>query len=176
MERSSFLAGLILSVLLSQVSPYKISVEELEDKVLLSCNTSIIRMEGTMGTLFRNDTNLDLGKRILDPRGVYTCKRPYEQDKIPYTQVYYRMCQNCVELDSGPLAGIIIGDIIATLFLALGVYCFAGYETGRLSEAAVVLQAADTQALLGNDQLYQPLRDRNDAQYSHLGENWPRKK
>ncbi|XP_047734066.1 T-cell surface glycoprotein CD3 delta chain isoform X2 [Prionailurus viverrinus] len=126
MEHSSFLAGLILSVLLSQVSPYKISVEELEDKVLLSCNTSIIRMEGTMGMLFRNDTNLDLGKRILDPRGVYTCKRPDEQDKIPYTQVYYR--------------------------------------------------TADTQALLGNDQLYQPLRDRNDAQYSHLGENWPRKK
>ncbi|XP_014917729.1 T-cell surface glycoprotein CD3 delta chain isoform X2 [Leopardus geoffroyi] len=126
MEHSSFLAGLILSVLLSQVSPYKISVEELEDKVLLSCNTSIIWMEGTMGTLFRNDTNLDLGKRILDPRGVYTCKRPDEQDKIPYTQVYYR--------------------------------------------------TADTQALLGNDQLYQPLRDRNDAQYSHLGENWPRKK
>ncbi|XP_019324552.1 T-cell surface glycoprotein CD3 delta chain isoform X2 [Panthera pardus] len=126
MEHSSFLAGLTLSVLLSQVSPYKISVEELEDKVLLSCNTSIIWMEGTMGTLFRNDTNLDLGKRILDPRGVYTCKRPDEQDKIPYTQVYYR--------------------------------------------------TADTQALLGNDQLYQPLRDRNDAQYSHLGENWPRKK
>ncbi|XP_014917719.1 T-cell surface glycoprotein CD3 delta chain isoform X1 [Acinonyx jubatus] len=170
MEHSSFLAGLILSVLLSQVSPYKISVEELEDKVLLSCNTSIIWMEGTMGTLFRNDTNLDLGKRILDPRGVYTCKRPDEQDKIPYTQVYYRMCQNCVELDSGTLATIIIMDIIATLFLALGVYCFAGYETGRLSKAA------DTQALLGNDQLYQPLRDRNDAQYSHLGENWPRKK
>ncbi|XP_040339120.1 T-cell surface glycoprotein CD3 delta chain isoform X2 [Herpailurus yagouaroundi] len=126
MEHSSFLAGLILSVLLSQVSPYKISVEELEDKVLLSCNTSIIWMEGTMGTLFRNDTNLDLGKRILDPRGVYTCKRPDEQDKIPYMQVYYR--------------------------------------------------TADTQALLGNDQLYQPLRDRNDAQYSHLGQNWPRKK
>ncbi|XP_058542893.1 T-cell surface glycoprotein CD3 delta chain isoform X2 [Neofelis nebulosa] len=126
MEHSSFLAGLTLSVLLSQVSPYKISVEELEDKVLLSCNTSIIWMEGTMGTLFRNDTNLDLGKRILDPRGVYTCKRPDEQDKIPYTQIYYR--------------------------------------------------TADTQALLGNDQLYQPLRDRNDAQYSHLGENWPRKK
>ncbi|XP_077633417.1 T-cell surface glycoprotein CD3 delta chain [Crocuta crocuta] len=170
MEHSSFLAGLILAVLLSQVSPYKISVEELEDKVLLSCNTSIIWMEGTTGTLLRNDTNLDLGRRILDPRGVYTCKRKEEQDKIHFMQVYYRMCQNCVELDSGTLAGIIITDIIATILLALGVYCFAGHETGRLSKAA------DTQTLLGNDQLYQPLRDRNDAQYSHLGENWSRKK
>lgn len=44
------------------------------------------------------------------------------------------MCQNCVELDSGTLAGIIITDIFATLLLALGVYCFAGHETGRLSK------------------------------------------
>uniref|UniRef100_A0A673VD21 CD3d molecule n=1 Tax=Suricata suricatta TaxID=37032 RepID=A0A673VD21_SURSU len=84
--------------------------------------------------------------------------------------VLSRVCQNCVEMDAGTLAGLIIADIIATLLLAVGVYCFAGHETGRLSKAA------DAQTLLGNDQLYQPLRDRSDAQYSHLGENWPRKK
>lgn len=43
------------------------------------------------------------------------------------------VCQNCVELDSATLAGIVITDIIATVLLALGVYCFAGHETGRLS-------------------------------------------
>ncbi|XP_027436085.1 T-cell surface glycoprotein CD3 delta chain [Zalophus californianus] len=171
MEHCRFLAGLILAVLLSQVSPYKIIVEELEDKVFLNCNTSIILVEGTMGTPFPHDKIWDLGKRILDPRGMYKCKGTDEQDdKIPYMQVYYRMCQNCVELNSATLAGIVITDIIATLLLALGVYCFAGHETGRLSKAA------DSQVLLENDQLYQPLRDRNDAQYSHLGENWPRKK
>ncbi|ELK11866.1 T-cell surface glycoprotein CD3 delta chain [Pteropus alecto] len=82
----------------------------------------------------------------------------------------WAVCQNCVELDSATLAGIIVTDIIATILLALGVYCFAGHETGRLS------RAAETQHLLSNDQLYQPLRDRNDAQYSRLGENWPRNK
>ncbi|XP_066895603.1 T-cell surface glycoprotein CD3 delta chain isoform X2 [Kogia breviceps] len=81
-----------------------------------------------------------------------------------------QVCQNCVELDSATLAGVVITDIIATVLLALGVYCFAGNETGRLS------RAADTQALLGNDQLYQPLRDRNEAQYGRLGENWARNK
>lgn len=85
-------------------------------------------------------------------------------------QVYYRMCQNCVELDSATLAGLIITDIIATVLLALGVYCFAGHETGRFS------RAADTQVLMGNDQLYQPLRERNDAQYSRLGDKWARNK
>lgn len=44
------------------------------------------------------------------------------------------VCQNCVELDSATLAGIVITDVIATLLLALGVYCFAGHETGRLSK------------------------------------------
>lgn len=43
------------------------------------------------------------------------------------------VCQNCVELDSATLAGIVITDIIATVLLALGVYCFAGHETGRFS-------------------------------------------
>ncbi|XP_044775505.1 T-cell surface glycoprotein CD3 delta chain isoform X2 [Neomonachus schauinslandi] len=127
MEHCRFLAGVILAVLLSQVSPYNVIVEELEDKVFLNCNTSIILVEGMRGTPFPHDKMWNLGKRILDPRGMYRCKGTDEQDdKTPYMQVYYR--------------------------------------------------TADSQVLLENDQLYQPLRDRNDAQYSHLGENWPRKK
>ncbi|KAF5921220.1 T-cell surface glycoprotein CD3 delta chain [Diceros bicornis minor] len=168
MKHCRFLAGLILAALLSQVSPFEISVEEIEDRVVLTCNTGITLLEGTNGTWYNGSVNL--GKRILDPRGVYSCDKADEKAKRSIVQVYYRMCQNCVELDSATLAGIVITDIIATLLLALGVYCFAGHETGRLP------RAADAQALLRNDQLYQPLRDRNDAQYSRLGENWPRNK
>uniref|UniRef100_A0A4W2BUH6 T-cell surface glycoprotein CD3 delta chain n=1 Tax=Bos indicus x Bos taurus TaxID=30522 RepID=A0A4W2BUH6_BOBOX len=40
----------------------------------------------------------------------------------------------------------------------------------------VYYRTADTQALMGNDQLYQPLRERNDAQYSRLGDKWARNK
>ncbi|XP_004456379.2 T-cell surface glycoprotein CD3 delta chain [Dasypus novemcinctus] len=175
MEHSRFLAGLILAALLLQVfslvSPFKISVEELEDKVLLNCDNNITRLEGTEGTLLSGNKLLDLGKRVLDPRGVYQCNTTDDKTSQTSTlQVYYRMCQNCVELDSATLAGIIVTDVIATLLLALGVYCFAGHETGRLSGAV------DTQALLRNDQLYQPLRDRDDVQYSRLGGNRPRNK
>lgn len=168
MERSRFLAGLTLATLLSHVSPFLEFVEELEDKVFLNCTGNITWLEGTMGNLLPDNQTLDLGKRVLDPRGAYMCSGAQETG-VSYTlQVYYRMCQNCVELDPATLAGIIVTDVLATLLLALGVYCFAGHETGRLS------RAADTQALLRNDQLYQPLRDRNNAQYSHLGESWPR--
>uniref|UniRef100_A0A8C7EL53 T-cell surface glycoprotein CD3 delta chain n=1 Tax=Neovison vison TaxID=452646 RepID=A0A8C7EL53_NEOVI len=125
MEHCRFLVGLILAVLLSQGSPSKITVEELEDMVFLTCNANIERLEGTLPLPHGKMWNL--GKRNLDPRGIYVCNGTDEQDhKRHFTQVYFR--------------------------------------------------TADTQVLLENDQLYQPLRDRNDAQYSHLGENWPRKK
>lgn len=168
MERSKFLAGLTLATLLSHVSPFQKFVEELEDKVFLNCTSNITWLEGTMGNLLPDNQTLDLGKRVLDPRGVYMCSGVQEKGISYILQVYYRMCQNCVELDPATLAGIIVTDVLTILLLALGVYCFAGHETGRLS------RAADTQALLRNDQLYQPLRDRNNAQYSHLGESWPR--
>ncbi|XP_019502936.1 PREDICTED: T-cell surface glycoprotein CD3 delta chain [Hipposideros armiger] len=167
MKHGRFLASLILAVLLFQVSP--VEVEELEDKVFVNCDNNITWIEGMRGDLISN-RYLNLGKRILDPRGLYKCNGTYNNNPVSTLQVYYRMCQNCVELDSATLASIVVTDIIATLLLALGVYCFTGHETGRLS------RAADTQALLRNDQLYQPLRDRNDAQYSRLGENWPRNK
>ncbi|KAM5246000.1 T-cell surface glycoprotein CD3 delta chain [Ctenodactylus gundi] len=171
MRHNRFLAGLILVALLPEVSPFKITVEEVEDQVRLSCNTSIKHLHGTGGVLSTDNKSLMLGKFILDPRGLYSCSETEEKPKeISTLQVYVRMCQNCVELDSATLAGIVVTDIIATVLLALGVYCFAGHESGRLS------RAADTQALLKDEQLYQPLRDHDDAQYSRLGEKWPRNK
>ncbi|XP_005328381.2 T-cell surface glycoprotein CD3 delta chain isoform X2 [Ictidomys tridecemlineatus] len=166
MELSRFLSHLILSAILHQVSPSSVSpsVLEIEDKVLLQCNSSVMWLEGTVGTQLAVNKNLDLGKRILDPRGTYVCEGI--DKKKSTVQIYYRMCQNCVELHPGTLAGIIVADIIATLLLALGVYCFTGHETGRLSGAV------DTQTLLRNEQLYQPLRDHDDGQYSRLGGNW----
>ncbi|KAL2807356.1 T-cell surface glycoprotein CD3 delta chain isoform B precursor, partial [Daubentonia madagascariensis] len=108
-------------------SPFRIPVEELEERVFLNCNTSIMWLEGTMGTLLSEDKSLDLGKRILDPRGMYMCNGTDEHaNKMSTVQVYYR--------------------------------------------------TADIQALLRNDQVYQPLRDRDDVQYSRLGGNWPRNK
>ncbi|KAL1782180.1 T-cell surface glycoprotein CD3 delta chain isoform X1 [Sigmodon hispidus] len=171
MEHSRILAGLMLVAFLPLGSPFKIPVIEDEDQVLVNCNTSIVHLEGTAVAWFAKNKTLNLGKGLLDPRGLYKCngtEAPWKE--VSTIQVYYRMCQNCVELDSATVAGIVITDLIATLLLALGVYCFAGHETGRLPGASNI------QALLKNEQLYQPLRDRDDAQYSRLGGNWPRNK
>lgn len=76
------------------VSPFEIPVEELEDRVFVKCNTSITWVEGTVGTLLTNNTRLDLGKRILDPRGIYRCNgTDIYKDKESTVQVHYRsMC------------------------------------------------------------------------------------
>lgn len=169
------LTRLLLVSLLSQVHS-KIIVEEIEEKVFLSCNNEIKWIQGTVGTMMSGNKSMNLGKRILDPRGVYQCNETEVDENtkenrftISSVQIYYRMCQSCVELNTATLAGILVTDIIATLLLALGVYCFAGHETGRLSGA---LPMDDMQAVQRDNQLYQPLRHRNDDPYSHLGENW----
>ncbi|KAG8522203.1 T-cell surface glycoprotein CD3 delta chain, partial [Galemys pyrenaicus] len=147
---------------------FAITVSEIEENVHLSCEKSITLLSGTnLQKVGKDNTSVDLGKRILDPRGKYSCEK---DGKTQSLQIYYRMCQNCVELDPGTFSGLMIADVIATLLLALGVYCFAGHETGRLSEAA------NSQVVMRNDQLYQPLRERNNDQYSSLGENWQRNK
>ncbi|NWW99113.1 CD3D protein, partial [Caloenas nicobarica] len=83
-----------------------------------------------------------------DPRGIYTCE--IENGKrSPPLQVHYRMCQNCIEVDAPTISGIVVADVVATVFLAVAVYCIAGQNKGRMS------RASDRQNLIANEQLYQ---------------------
>ncbi|XP_006037428.1 T-cell surface glycoprotein CD3 delta chain [Alligator sinensis] len=113
-----------------------------------------------------NVSELDLGPSVNDPRGVYTCSSDNNNHVM---KVHVRMCQNCIELDAATISGIVIADIIATIFLAIAVYCITGQERGHLS------RASDRQNLIANEQLYQPLGERDDGHYSRLGVTRTRK-
>ncbi|KFO31078.1 T-cell surface glycoprotein CD3 gamma chain [Fukomys damarensis] len=76
-----------------------------------------------------------------------------------------QVCQNCIELSPATISGFVFVEIISTFFLAIGAYFIAGQDGVRHS------RASDKQTLLPNDQLYQPLKDREDDQYSHLQGN-----
>ncbi|NXX75198.1 CD3D protein, partial [Urocolius indicus] len=82
-----------------------------------------------------------------DPRGVYECEIEGGKKSSPL-QVYYRMCQNCIEVDAPTISGIVVADVVATVLLAVAVYCITGHK-GRLS------RASDRQNLIANEQLYQ---------------------
>ncbi|XP_072211146.1 T-cell surface glycoprotein CD3 delta chain [Excalfactoria chinensis] len=143
----------------------KIIVEEASGKVFLQCQTTkeehkkeIVWQKG--GEELGNATQLDLGAIYDDPRGTYTCSlNGREPDTL---QVHYRMCQNCIEVDAPTISGIVVADVVATVFLAIAVYCITGQDKGRMS------RDSDRQNLIANDQLYQPLGERNDGQYSQL--------
>ncbi|XP_047373255.1 T-cell surface glycoprotein CD3 gamma chain [Sciurus carolinensis] len=110
----------------------------------------------------------NIGSSAKDPRGMYWCQGA--KDTSRPLQVYYRMCQNCIELNAATISGLVFAEIISIFFLAVGVYFIAGQDGVRQS------RASDKQTLLPNDQLYQPLRDREDDQYSRLQGNHLRKK
>ncbi|XP_071582860.1 T-cell surface glycoprotein CD3 delta chain [Heliangelus exortis] len=141
----------------------KVIVKEASGKVFLQC---VLSSPGQVrwwkdGTVIGNVTQLDLGAAYDDPRGSYTCETGKGEMSSPL-QVHYRMCQNCIEVDAPTISGIVIADVVATIFLAVAVYCITGQEKGRLS------RASDRQNLIANEQLYQPLGERGDGQYSRL--------
>ncbi|XP_010007184.1 PREDICTED: T-cell surface glycoprotein CD3 gamma chain-like [Chaetura pelagica] len=152
------------------VQGQKVIVKEVSGKVFLQCVTGT-RAEATWwkdGTEIGNFTQLDLGSAFDDPRGIYMCKGESEQ-RSPPLQVHYRMCQNCIEVDAPTISGIVVADVVATIFLAVAVYCITGHDKGRTS------RASDRQNLIANDQLYQPLGERDEGQYSQLAPGRARK-
>ncbi|XP_038610679.1 T-cell surface glycoprotein CD3 delta chain [Tachyglossus aculeatus] len=174
MEPCRWLPGLILVVIVTQGvdsadgKQDNVKVEEIEDQLQVICNStafSLLTHPGAEWDRTVNESKIMIPK-ITDPRLVIKCL----SEKPAFLHVHLRMCQNCIEVDPATLVGIIMGDILATGLLALGVFCMARHEGRPLSTAS------DPRSLMANDQLYQPLRDRDDGQYSHIGGNRPRKK
>ncbi|KFP83935.1 T-cell surface glycoprotein CD3 delta chain, partial [Apaloderma vittatum] len=139
----------------------KIIVKEASGKVSLECQVpgSSQVTWSKDGNIMGNTTRLDLGSVYDDPRGIYKCS---SEGKASNLQVHYRMCQNCIEVDAATISGIVVADVVATVFLAVAVYCITGHDKGRMS------RASDRQNLIANEQLYQPLGERDDGQYSRL--------
>ncbi|XP_070808606.1 T-cell surface glycoprotein CD3 gamma chain-like isoform X2 [Pituophis catenifer annectens] len=146
-----------------------ITIEQKGKKVSLVCKV------GNNETRWLKDgMNLTYqGKELVlavmdDPRGIYVCINSNEESRP--LQVFIRMCQNCIHLDFTTILGISAASLITTVFLAIAVYHIAVEERGRPA------QASDKQCLLANDQLYQPLQERNDRPYSHIGIAKPRRR
>ncbi|XP_035978829.1 T-cell surface glycoprotein CD3 gamma chain [Halichoerus grypus] len=174
MELGKYLAGLILAVTLLQgtiaqkkeeVPVVKVDGNREDGLVFLICDskdTNITWFKDGKATTssHKNKNKFDLGSSIMDPQGIYQCQGSKNISKP--LQVYYRMCQNCIDLNAGTVSGFVFAEIFSIFFLAVGVYFIAGQDGVRQS------RASDKQTLLSNDQLYQPLRDRENDQYGHL--------
>uniref|UniRef100_A0A8B9MRM0 CD3 gamma/delta subunit Ig-like domain-containing protein n=1 Tax=Accipiter nisus TaxID=211598 RepID=A0A8B9MRM0_9AVES len=147
------------------VLQYQLILKEVSGKVFLQCVTNlqskIIWLKD--GNRIGNGTQLDLGAVYNDPRGVYKCQsEDGNEDSAGVLQVHYRMCQNCIEVDASTISGIVVADVVATIFLAVAVYCITGQDKGRMSRG-------EGRALLAaHGWGREPLGERDDGQYSRL--------
>ncbi|XP_047449264.1 T-cell surface glycoprotein CD3 delta chain-like [Mugil cephalus] len=134
-------------------------VVELPDGIKLSCNNN-----ATM----KFSNGIEHGRKELklgysdDNTGEYTCEREQQTSKILVT---FRTCDNCVELDKASIAGIVVGDVVATIVIGVAVYLIASKAgTGAV---ATVKKRSDKRPLVSNEESsrgpnehYQPLRTR----------------
>ncbi|XP_029429838.1 T-cell surface glycoprotein CD3 delta chain [Rhinatrema bivittatum] len=168
METPKHILGVIVLVLLFKgVVPeveVEVKVKEAGGKVTLECTTgSQNAMRWTKDEIVQesNKSELGLGPELNDPRGIYKCEDMINGNR-GVLQVYYRMCQSCIEFNPGTISGLLVADVIATALIAFAVYCVTRPDKGRSS------RASDKQTLIQHEQLYQPLGDRGNSEYSHL--------
>ncbi|KAJ8403728.1 hypothetical protein AAFF_G00345960 [Aldrovandia affinis] len=90
----------------------------------------------------------------------------YLESKI---YVKFRTCDNCIDLEAGTLAGIIVGEVMATALIGVAVYLLASHPQGKTYRQSN--NASDRQNLIPNQQndtTYQPLSHGHSSEYSHL--------
>ncbi|KFQ75946.1 T-cell surface glycoprotein CD3 delta chain, partial [Phoenicopterus ruber ruber] len=110
----------------------KVIVKEISGKVFLECTDPQSPITWLKGGEDRgNSTRLELGAIYDDPRGSYVCEVEGGNKKSRF-QVHYRMCQNCIEVDAPTISGIVVADVVATVFLAVAMYCITGHDKGRM--------------------------------------------
>ncbi|NP_001071114.1 T-cell surface glycoprotein CD3 gamma chain precursor [Rattus norvegicus] len=182
MEQGKGLAGLFLVISLLQGTMaqqkeekhlVKVDDSQGDGSVLLTCDfnektITWLKDGHRISPPNATKSTWNLGNGAKDPRGMYQCRGAKKKSQL--LQVYYRLCENCIELNMGTVSGFIFAEIISIFFLAVGVYFIAGQDGVRQS------RASDKQTLLQNEQVYQPLKDREYEQYSRLQGNQVRKK
>ncbi|XP_051814205.1 T-cell surface glycoprotein CD3 gamma chain-like [Acanthochromis polyacanthus] len=140
----------------------KLQVTDRSDGLKLDCGTDYqIRAE--------NDDpkdSIEL-KNDEDFEGEYTCetKKEGSEDIRSKILVKIRTCDNCIELDSGAIAGIAVGEVVATIVIGVAVYLVAS-KAGS-GPAPTNKKSSDRQHLVPNEVTnrptndhYQPLRTR----------------
>ncbi|MBN3315460.1 CD3D protein, partial [Atractosteus spatula] len=120
-----------------------ITAKDEEDKTVFTCNKGSWSNDPAHKTLELEYQN----KRT----GYYTCN--FENNNITL-YVKFRTCDNCIQADASTIAGIVVGDLVATLLIGVAVYCVSSQPKGRSysnnkasdGEPGLELQPAGTEA------------------------------
>ncbi|KAI1893269.1 hypothetical protein AGOR_G00121970 [Albula goreensis] len=88
----------------------------------------------------------------------YICQSNSDPTDQKWIYVKFRTCDNCIALEAGTVAGILVGEIVATALIGVAVYLIASQPQGKAYRQGN--KASDRQNLIQNqhnDTTYQPL-------------------
>uniref|UniRef100_W5MH75 TYRO protein tyrosine kinase-binding protein n=1 Tax=Lepisosteus oculatus TaxID=7918 RepID=W5MH75_LEPOC len=146
-------SGLQLTPLILTATKETITVKDEEDKIVFTC-------EGGKWIDASDNERLELEYQNKKT-GYYTC----DSENNATLYVKFRTCDNCIQADASTIAGIVVGDLVATLLIGVAVYCVSSQPKGRSYSNN---KASDRVNLLQGDGLYQPLTGNQDSNYSQL--------
>ncbi|KAM8902296.1 T-cell surface glycoprotein CD3 gamma chain [Spinachia spinachia] len=95
-----------------------------------------------------------------------------DEEKGPKIFVKFRTCYNCIELDEGSVAGMVVGNVVATLVIGVAVYLVASQTP--IGAPSAGNKSSDRQPISPNDMSsptddhYQPLQGRQKGLYDQL--------
>lgn len=149
-----------------------LSVNELADGIKLVC---------TGGYHFEeNITEIVLAYRDNNTKEYECTKKPDNTGADPESLkifVKFRTCDNCIELDTASIMGMIIGDVVATIMVGVGIYLIASHARTGPVTSTKKSKSSDRQHLVsegrGTSDHYQPLRPRGGQRdvYDELQRN-----
>lgn len=153
MKYLQLLIGILTAFGLNQAvtGENKIQVTETAEGITLSCM-------GKLNVVGNGKTSQDM---ILpyhdDNTGEYYCEKDKDNSKI---FVKFRTCDNCVELDGTSIAGLAVGDVVATIVVGVAVYLIA--SQARAAPVRQTKKRSDKQNRIPdnepNERQYQALR------------------
>ncbi|XP_041656487.1 T-cell surface glycoprotein CD3 delta chain-like isoform X1 [Cheilinus undulatus] len=98
-----------------------------------------------------------------DHTGEYTCVSVSESVEKSMIFVKFRTCDNCIELDTGAIVGMAVGNVVATIVVGVAVYLVASQS--RNGPVTSNKKSSDRQHLVPNEERgrasndhYQPLK------------------
>ncbi|KAM9318492.1 T-cell surface glycoprotein CD3 delta chain isoform 2-T2 [Pholidichthys leucotaenia] len=145
-----------------------------DDDIEVIDESNGIKLKCTRGNVIpkRNNSTKELKLEYLDENtGEYYCGEE-ESQEVPKTKIFvkFRTCDNCVELDLASVVGMVIGDIVATIMVGVGVYLAASQTRTGLVVPNKKSKSSDKQHLVPQptDSQYQPLRYRSEQPYDQL--------
>ncbi|XP_072449640.1 T-cell surface glycoprotein CD3 epsilon chain-like [Chiloscyllium punctatum] len=109
------------------------SVTVNENSVTLTCplDEPVSWYEGTSTSELGKEKSHTLSANNGISKGYFRCEA---NNKKSYFYVNVRVCGDCIDLGMGTVIGIICGDLLFTLLVVMGVYCFAKKRGGHSKE------------------------------------------